>query len=161
MQLAALIAAGFFAVGVCAGVYVLVRLGRLIGAAGHLLDDYRGRSDALIDRAQAAVDRSHEQLARTDAITADLDQVSASMTELSAQVSTLTGLARGICAGIGVPLTKLAALAYGVRRAVALRQGHDLRAGAMGPQPAMLAGQRRPSTGQPAALPGRRERARR
>jgi hypothetical protein len=161
MQLAALIAAGFFAVGVCAGVYVLIRLGRLIGTAGQMMADYRDRTDALIDRAEAAVDRSHEQLARTDAITAHLDQVSANMAELSTQVSALTSLARGVCAGLGVPLTKLAAVAYGVRRAVALRQGSDVRAAAIGPQHAALAGQRGGITGQPAALPSRGERARR
>jgi hypothetical protein len=160
MQLAALIAAGFFAVGVCAGVYVLIRLGRLIGTAGQLMADYRDRTDALIDRAQAAVDRSHEQLARTDAITGHLDQVSANMAELSTQVSALTSLARGVCAGLGVPLTKLAAVAYGIRHAVALRQG-DLRAAAIGQQHAALAGQHGGITGQSAALHGRRERDRR
>jgi hypothetical protein len=159
MQLAALIAAGFFAVGVCAGVYVLIRLGGLIGTAGRMMADYRDRTDALIDQAQAAVDRSHEQLARTDAITANLDQVSTNMAELSTQVSALTGMARGICAGLGVPLTKLAAVAYGVRRAVARRQGGDLRAAAIGQQRTALAGQPGAITSPAAALPGRGERA--
>ena len=152
MQLAALIAAGFFAVGVCAGVYVLVRLGRLIGTAGQLLTDYRERTDVLLDRAQAAVDRSHEQLARTDAITDHLDQVSANMAELSTQVSALAGLARGVCAGLGTPLSRLAAVAYGVRRAMALRHGGQLQATALGQREIAAA------AGQRAALPGRGER---
>ena len=153
IQLAALIAAGFFAAGVCAAIYVLVRLGRLISVAGRMLADYRDRTDTLLDRAQAAVDRSHEQLARTDAITASMDEVSANMAELSGQVSALAGLARGISAGLGTPLTKLAALAFGVRRAVALRQAAELRPAAAGRQ-AILPGRR-------AALTSRRERARR
>jgi hypothetical protein len=153
MQLAALIAAGFFAVGVCAAVYVLVRLGRLISVAGVMLSDYRDRTDALIDRAQAAVDRSHEQLARTDEITASMDQVSANMAELSGQVSALAGLARGISAGLGTPLTRLAALSFGIRRAVALQRADRLRAAAAGRQAVV--------PGQHAALTGRRERGQR
>ena len=141
VQLAALVAAVFFAVGVCAAVFVLVRLGRLISLAGGMLTDYRDRTDALIDRAQAAVDRSHEQLSRTDAITASMDEVSSNMAELSGQVSALAGLARGISAGLGTPLTRLAALAYGIRRAAALHGAAEARAAAAGRQP-VLPGQR-------------------
>jgi hypothetical protein len=150
VQLAALVAAGFFAVGICAAVFVLVRLGRLISLAGGLLTDYRDRTDVLIDRAQAAVDRSHEQLARTDAITASMDEVSSNMAELSGQVSALAGVARGISAGLGTPLTRLAALAFGIRRAVALHRAVAARDAAAGRQPAL--------PGQRAALAGRRER---
>ncbi len=155
VQLAALVAAGFFAVGVCAAVFVLVRLGRLISMAGGMLADYRDRTDVLIDRAQAAVDRSHEQLARTDAITASMDEVSSNMAELSGQVSALAGVARGISAGLGTPLTRLAALAYGIRRAVALHRtaedrAVEARAAVAGRQPVL--------TGQRAALASRRER---
>lgn len=120
-QLAELIAAGFFAVGVCAAVYVLIRLARLIAAATSLMSDYRDRADVLIDRAQAAVDRAGEQLARTDSITASMDEVTANMAELSGHVSAMTGLARIISGGIGTPLLRTFALAYGVRRAAGLR----------------------------------------
>lgn len=150
VHLAALIAAGFFAVGVCAAVYVLVRLGRLISVAGGMLSDYRDRADALIDRAQAAVDRSNEQLARTDAITDSMDQVSANMAELSGQVSALAGMAGRISAGLGTPLTRLAALAFGIRRAMALHRAVEVRAAAVGRQGAL--------PGQRAALTGRRDR---
>jgi ABC-type transporter Mla subunit MlaD len=151
VQLAALIAAGFFAIGVCAAVYVLVKLGRLISAAGGMLSDYRVRADALIDRAEAAVDRSNEQLTRTDAITANMDQVSANMAELSGQVSALAGLARGISAGLGTPLTKIAALSFGIRRAVALR--HGLEAGAATGRQAAMPGQRPALTSRPERAP--------
>ncbi len=123
VPLAALIAAGFFAIGVCAAVFVLVRLGRLISLAGGMLAEYRDRTDVLIERAQAAVDRSHQQLARTDEITASMDEVSSNMAELSGQVSALAGLARGISAGLGTPLTRLAALTFGIRRAVGAAPG--------------------------------------
>lgn len=120
-QLAELIAAGFFAVGVCAAVYVLIRLARLIAAATSMMSDYRDRADLLIDRAQAAVDRAGEQLARTDSITASMDEVTANMAELSGHVSAMAGLARVISGGIGTPLLRISALAYGLRRAAGLR----------------------------------------
>jgi len=120
-QLAELIAAGFFAVGVCAAVSVLTRLARLISAATAMMSDYRDRADLLIDRAQAAVDRAGQQLARTDAITASMDEVTANMAELSGHVSAMTGLARAISGGFGAPLLRISALAYGLRRATGLR----------------------------------------
>jgi hypothetical protein len=119
--LAALIAAGFFAVGMIAAVYVLLRLAGLISAATRALTDYHARADALLEQANSAVHRAHEQLARTDAVTATMDEVTANMAELSGHVSALAGLARGISAGFGTPLLRLSALAFGVRRAVALR----------------------------------------
>jgi len=121
-QVAALIAAGFFAVGVCAGVLVLFRLARLISHANRMLTDYGDRAGALIEHAQSAVDRTNEQLARTDSITASMDDVTANMADLSGHVSDLAGLARGISAGFGAPLLRMSAFAFGVRRAVALRR---------------------------------------
>jgi len=134
-QLAELIAAGFFAVGVSAAVYVMFRLARLIAAASKLMADYRDRADLLIDRAQAAVDRAGEQLARTDAITASMDDVTANMAELSGHVSAMAGLARAISGGFGAPLLRISALAYGVRRATGLRLG--ALAGGRPPRPAI------------------------
>jgi hypothetical protein len=121
-QIAALVAAGFFAIGVCAGVFVLYRLARLISSANRMLTDYGDRATTLIERAQAAVDRTNEQLARTDSITASMDDVTANMAELTGHVSALAGLARGISVGLGTPLLRASAFAFGVRRAVALRR---------------------------------------
>ena len=121
-QLAALIAAISVAVLVGAGVVVLVKLARLTSALTRLVADYSGRTDQLLKRAQSAVDRTNEQLARTDSITASMDQVTANMAELSGHVSALTGLARMLAATAAAPLTGLSALAYGVRRAMLLRQ---------------------------------------
>lgn len=127
-QLAALIAAGFWALGVCAGVYVLARLARLISQASRLLEQQRASADALTERAQAAVDRANEQLARTGAITSSMDEVTANMAELSGHASELAGLARSISAGVGAPLLRASALAFGIRRAVAIRRRPRLRA---------------------------------
>jgi hypothetical protein len=121
-QLAALIAAGFFAIGVCATVYALIKLARLISLAGTVLTGYRDATDHLLDRAQAAVDRADEQLARTHALSESVEAVSASMTDLSEQVSAVAGSARLIANGLGTPVLRLAAASYGFRRALALRR---------------------------------------
>lgn len=121
-QLAALIAAGFFAVGVCAAVYVLIKLARLISLAGIVLTGYQDATGHLLRRAQAAVDRADEQLARTHALSESVEAVSASMTDLSEQVSAVAGSARLIANGLGAPVLRLAAASYGVKRALALRR---------------------------------------
>jgi hypothetical protein len=145
-QLAALIAAGFFAIGMCAVVFVLLRLAGLISHANRVLTDYGDRATTLIERAQAAVDRTNEQLERTDSITTNMDDVTSNMAELSGHVSALAGLARGISTSLGGSLLRVSAFAYGVRRAVDLRR----------PSRMAVAGQ-----GRPGVLPSRREEARR
>jgi uncharacterized protein YoxC len=127
-QLAALIAAGFFAVLACVGVYVLIRLARLMTAVTGIVNRYSERADVLIEQAQAAIDRTNEQLIRTDAITASMDQVTANMAELSGHVSAMAGLARGLSSAVSAPLTGLSAFAFGVRRAVLVRRSLQVAA---------------------------------
>ena len=129
-QLAELIAAGFFAIGVCAAVYVLIKLARLISVAGTVLTGYQDAADHLLHRAQAAVDRADEQLARTRGLSESVEAVSASMTDLSEQVCAVAGSARLIANGLGAPVLRLAAAGYGVRQALAIRRAG--RAGAGG-----------------------------
>jgi len=121
-QLAALIAAGFFAVLSCVAMVVVLRFGRLVSAVTRMVTDYRDRADLLIAQAQEAVDRTNAQLARTDAITTSMDQVTANMAELSGHVSALAGLARGISLAATAPLTGLSAFVFGLRRAVVVRR---------------------------------------
>ena len=147
-QLAALIAAGFFGLLACAGIYVLLRLGRLVTVATQVATSYRDRADTLLDQAQAVVDRTNEQLTRTDSITASMDQVTANMAELSGNVSLLAAFARGLAGAVSAPVTGLAALGYGVRHAVALR-----RPDAVPPPLAPAIPPARPA--EPAALPAR------
>src|SRR5437763_4707351 len=144
-QLAALIAAVFFAAGVCVASYALIKLARLTTETIRYVTGTRERTDLLIEQAQAAIDRTNEQLARTDAITANMTQVSADVAELTEQVSALAGLGRALVAG---PVGKAAAVAYGVRHAVALRRldggaapaGRAVGARAIGPPPRWSAG---------------------
>ena len=125
-ELAALIAAVFWALLVCVGVFVLLRLARLMSESGRLVADLRERGDVLLQRAQAAVDgaqaavdRADRQLDKTESVTASMDELGAGMAELAGQVTALAGLGRAIAAG---PVGRTAALAYGVRRAVGLRR---------------------------------------
>jgi Bacterial protein of unknown function (DUF948) len=125
-ELAALIAAVFWALLVCVGVFVMFRLARLLSESSRLVADLRERSDVLLQRAQtavdgaqAAVDRADRQLDKTEAVTASMDELGDGMAELAGQVTALAGLGRAIAAG---PVGRTAALAYGVRRAVGLRR---------------------------------------
>jgi len=118
-DLAALVAAFFFATGVCAGVYVLIRLARLIGEGTRLVAEMRSRSDTVLDRVQAAVDRANQQLDATSSVTMGMDELNEGMSQLTDQVSALAGLGRAIAAG---PAGRAAAMVYGVRHAVAIRR---------------------------------------
>jgi uncharacterized protein YoxC len=121
-QLAALIAAGFFAALACVAMVVLLRFGRLVSAVTRTVTEYRDRADVLIEQAQEAVDRTNAQLARTDAITASMDQVTANMAELSGHVSALAGMARIISSAATAPLTGASAFMFGLRRAMIVRR---------------------------------------
>ena len=125
-ELAALIAAVFWALLVCVGAVVLLRLGRFLSESTSLVADLRERGDVLLQRAQAAVDgaqeavdRAGKQLDRSESVTASMDELGAGMAELAGQVTTLAGLGRTIADG---PVGRTAALAYGVRHAVGLRR---------------------------------------
>jgi len=118
-SVAALIAAMSFAVLACAGVYLAVRLTRVLGDAATLVRETRADQQALFARANAAVDRAHAQLDRTEGVSASMDELGDSVTELNGQLSALAGLGRAVAAG---PVGRAAAVAYGVRHAVALRR---------------------------------------
>jgi hypothetical protein len=142
-ELAALIAAVFWALLVCVGVFVLFRLARLLSQSSRLVADLRERGDVLLQRAQtavdgaqAAVDRAGRQLDQADSVTASMDELGTGMAELAGQVTLLprgdepqspprppreamSSLGRALAAG---PVGRTAALAYGVRHALSLRR---------------------------------------
>jgi hypothetical protein len=127
-QLAALIAAAFFAVAMCAAVYVLLKLAGLISAATALVTNYQAGADEVLARTRAAVERADDHLARTGALADGVDQVAASMSELSVQVSAVAGTARLIASGLGTPVLRLAAAGHGLRHALAVRRSGHARA---------------------------------
>lgn len=121
---AALIAALGFAVLAFAGVYLAVKMTRVLGEATALVRETRADQQAVLARANAAVDRANAQLDRTDAVVASMDELGAGVAELAGQVSTLAGLGRSLAAG---PVGRAASVAYGVRHAVGLRRGTRTR----------------------------------
>ncbi len=131
-EAAALIAAVSFALLVLVGIFVLLRLGRLLGESSRLVTDLRKRGDVLltraqgaVDGAQAAVDRAGQQLDRSESVTASMDELGTGMAELAGQVNALAGMGRAIATG---PVGRVGALAYGVRHAVSLRRPDGRRA---------------------------------
>jgi hypothetical protein len=126
---AVIIAAAFWVIGVCAAVYLLIKLARLVSQASSAVADLRDRGELAIDRANAAVDRAGEQIVKADAITASMDEVTANMAELTDRVTSLAPLARVIASSAGTPLARVSALVYGVRRATQLRRNDHSRAG--------------------------------
>ena len=131
---AALIAAGFFAIGVIAGLIVLARLSKLISAAAVIVSGYSDAAEELMREARAVVERADQRLAKTDAPTASVDEAAASVSDLAEQVSAVAGTARLISAGLGTPVLRIAALGHGIRyalrRRAAAAPAHVVRGGA-------------------------------
>src|SRR5580704_5986594 len=116
-DVAALIAAVSFAVLACAGVYLTVRLTRVLGDAAELVRETREDQQVLLTRANAAVDRASTQLDRAEVVAASMDELGAGMTELAGLGRTLAGTV------VSGPVGRAAAVGYGVWHAVGLRRG--------------------------------------
>jgi hypothetical protein len=126
---AALIAAVSFAVLAGAGVYLAVRLTRVLGDAATLVRETRAGQQALLVRANAAVDRAGAQLDRAEVVAASMDELGEGMSELAGQVSALAGFGRTLAGTVvGGPVGRAAAVGYGVWHAVGLRRGARRRA---------------------------------
>jgi hypothetical protein len=76
--------------------------------------------------------RANEQVARTEAIAASMDEVTTTMAELNGRLTGLAPAARSLAEGAGLPLAKVAALVYGVARAIGMRRAGASRAAAPG-----------------------------
>lgn len=121
--IAALIAAASFAVIALAVAYVAIRLTRVLSDAATLVRETRAGQEAVLARANAAVDRASAQLDASEAVAKSMDELGAGMADLAGQVTALAGFGRTMAgAVVGGPLGRAAALAYGVRHAVALRR---------------------------------------
>jgi hypothetical protein len=124
---AVIAAVAFWAAGVSAAIYVMIRAARLIGVTTTAVTSLREQSGQLMERASAAVQRADEQAARTEAITASMADVTSAMTELGGRLSALAPAARTVADGIGAPLARAAAVVYGVNRALRLRRARRPR----------------------------------
>jgi len=129
---AALIAAVSFAVLACAGVYLAIRFTKVLGDAATLVRETRASQQALFTKATAAVDRANAQLDRTEAATAAVGELGDSMVELAGQANALAGIGRTVAGVVvGGPMGRAAAVAYGIKHAVALRRGTAQRRDAL------------------------------
>jgi hypothetical protein len=121
---AAVIAAVSFAALACCGVYLTMRLTRVLGDAATLVRETCEDQRVLLIRANAAVDRAGAQLDRAEVVTASMDELGVGMTELAGQVSALAGFSRTVAGSVvSGPVGRAAAVGYGVWHAVGLRRG--------------------------------------
>jgi hypothetical protein len=111
-QIAALIAAGAFALLVLLLAVPLIKLGRTLDEATIAIRKAHESSEPLLTNANATIGHVNTQLRRVDGITADARVV-------TGNVSTLTSL---FTATLGGPLVKAAAFSYGVSRALRRRR---------------------------------------
>jgi Bacterial protein of unknown function (DUF948) len=111
-QIAALIAAGAFVVLVGLLVAPLMKLGRTLDEATRAIRKASQEADPLLSGANTTVTQVNDQLKRLDGITANAQAV-------TGNVSALTSL---FTATLGGPLVRLAALSYGVSKAMRRRR---------------------------------------
>jgi uncharacterized protein YoxC len=125
-EIAALIAAGAFAMLVLVLAVPILRLRKTIDAATRALDDVADKTGPLLGNVNTTVENVNTaltqvhtsldgvnlQLARLDTITAHAQTVTANVANLSTVVS----------AAAANPLVKVAAFSYGVRKAAAKRR---------------------------------------
>jgi predicted PurR-regulated permease PerM len=114
-QVAALIAAGAFVVLVGLLAVPLIKLGRTLDAATQAIRKASAEADPLLNGANTTVTHVNAQLERLDGITANAAAV-------TGNVSALTSL---FTATLGGPLVRVAALSYGVSKAMSRRKRKD------------------------------------
>ena len=95
--------------------YVLVRLGKVLRSTEVLVTGVADRTVPLLGEVTTSVVQVNGQLERVDAITSNVQSI-------TTNAASLAGL---FAATLGSPLVKVAALSYGVRRAVSKRNKAD------------------------------------
>ena len=122
VQAAAVAAAAAWVIAVGVAVYVMLKAARLMSETATTVTGLRERGDLLIERANAAIDRAGEQIAKTEAVTASIEGVTATMSELDGHLTALAPPPASQASAAGRPLTRAAALAYGIRWALGARR---------------------------------------
>ncbi|HWE88398.1 MAG TPA: DUF948 domain-containing protein [Pseudonocardiaceae bacterium] len=111
-EIAALIAAGAFALLVLLAAIPLLKLGRTLDEATVAIRKAHENTDPLFDGANTTLTHVNTQLERVDGITANARAVTGNVSALSSLFT----------ATLGGPLVKTAALSYGVSRAIRARR---------------------------------------
>jgi Bacterial protein of unknown function (DUF948) len=111
-QIAALVAAGAFVVLVGLLAVPLIKLGRTLDEATKAIRKASAETDPLLTGANTTVTHVNSQLARLDGITANAQTVTGNVSALSSLFT----------ATLGGPLVRVAALSYGVSKAIRRRK---------------------------------------
>jgi len=115
-QVAALIAAVFFALLMVALCYLVIKLTKTVDETSRLVASLTDQTVPLLGEVTTSVTHVNEELVRVDAITANVQSI-------SGNVSALTSL---FAATLGSPIIKVAAFTYGVRSVASKRNEKDV-----------------------------------
>ena len=115
-QVAALIAAVFFALLMLVMCYLVLKLAKTVEETQRLIAGITDKTVPLLGEVTTSVTHVNAELTRVDAITANVQSI-------SGNVSALTSL---FAATLGSPVIKVAAFSYGVRRAASKRHSDDV-----------------------------------
>ena len=115
-QVAALIAAVFFALLMLALCFLVLKLAKTVGETQKLVAGITDKTVPLLSEVTTSVTHVNAELTRVDAITANVQSI-------SGNVSALTSL---FAATLGSPVIKVAAFSYGVRNVASKRHEKDV-----------------------------------
>ena len=115
-QVAALIAAVFFALLMLALCFLVLKLAKTVDETQKLVAGITDKTVPLLGEVNTTVSHVNQELVRVDAITANVQS-------MTGNVSALTSL---FAATLGSPVIKVAAFSYGVRRAATKRNEKDV-----------------------------------
>lgn len=117
-QIAALIAACALLLLVGLLAVPLLKLGRTLDETTRLVAGINARTPQLLDQVGTTLGQTNTQLGKVDTITDQAGTVAANV----------AGLSSLFAATLGGPLVRVAALSYGVRRAISTRRKADVSA---------------------------------
>jgi uncharacterized protein YoxC len=128
-EIAALIAAGAFAMLVLVLAVPLLRLRHTVDAATRAIKDLTdrttpilGKADVTMDNVNTALSQVHVSLDSVNLQLQKVDAITGHAAHVSANVANLAGVVTSVASN---PLVKAAAFGYGVRKAAARRSQHD------------------------------------
>jgi uncharacterized protein YoxC len=128
-EIAALVAAGGFAVLMLALVIPVLRLRHTIDAATQTLRDVQGRTGPILDNVNGTVENVNSTLGQVqvslDGVNVQLARVDTMTAHAQAATANVANLVGVVSAAAANPLVKVAAFGYGLRRANNLRRDAD------------------------------------
>lgn len=122
-EIAGLIAAGAFLMLVGLLAVPILKLGRTVDAATRALEEVAERTGPLLANVNTTVDTVNTTLVGVNGQLGKVDTITGHAQHVTANVASLSSL---FAATLGGPLVKVAALSYGVRRAVSARNRADV-----------------------------------